>query len=682
VSFREPTLDDRSFQDLVSEARTRVAERCPEWTEHNVSDPGITLIETFAWMTEMLTYRLNRLPERVHLALLDLLDIKLRPPVAASADLRFTLADAVSGAVAIPAHTTEVAAKSLSSAVFRVVKDFTIAPVRLEALAIQRRETGRILTVGTTDGIATPSGTEEAAFSTPPQSGDALYLGFREPLDRLVMRIEVDATQARGVGIRPSDPPLSWLVSGSAAKAEAAGREVHGNAGWVETELLEDTTGGFNLEGRLITLQMPERTVATNIAGQTLHWICCLVTKETRKGLPSPRYTQPPRIHSISARPVGALLRAEAATIDRYEVLGESDGTSGQTFVLRHAPALELGDDDTLQVREPDADPDDWVTWDQTDAFDRSEPTDRHFRFDPALGEVELGPAIRDPVDGWKQHGAVPVKGAQLRMTRYRHGGGVRGTLDAGEIEQLLNPISGVVEVTNPEPTNAGEDVETLAAARLRTAEELRTRYRAVTTEDYEYLAERSPRVARARCLDPAEPRSAIRVFILPDVDLERLAGPLAMDWLVPSDDLLHDVGRYLDARRIVGTSVHVMPVPLRAVTVAVEVEADRLADADRIERAVKQALYRFINPYVGGQGRGWRFGAPLNGGDVHQVVHDVPGVNHVGRLHMYDTDPRTPGKPSPRPAGSRIKLAPNELLCSGIHRVRARRRLDREDDD
>ena len=54
------TLDDRTFQDLVNEARLRITQRCPEWNEHNVSDPGITLIELFAWMTESTIYRLNR----------------------------------------------------------------------------------------------------------------------------------------------------------------------------------------------------------------------------------------------------------------------------------------------------------------------------------------------------------------------------------------------------------------------------------------------------------------------------------------------------------------------------------------------------------------------------------------------------------------------------------------------
>ena len=47
-----PNLDDRRFQDLVDDAKRLVQQKCPEWTDHNVSDPGVTLIETFAWMTD------------------------------------------------------------------------------------------------------------------------------------------------------------------------------------------------------------------------------------------------------------------------------------------------------------------------------------------------------------------------------------------------------------------------------------------------------------------------------------------------------------------------------------------------------------------------------------------------------------------------------------------------------
>ena len=58
-----PNLDDRTFQGLVDEAKRLVQQRCPEWTDHNVSDPGVTLIEAFAQMVDQLIYRLNRVPD-------------------------------------------------------------------------------------------------------------------------------------------------------------------------------------------------------------------------------------------------------------------------------------------------------------------------------------------------------------------------------------------------------------------------------------------------------------------------------------------------------------------------------------------------------------------------------------------------------------------------------------------
>ncbi len=70
-----PNLDDRRFQQLVDEAKRYVQQRCPEWTDHNVSDPGVTLIEVFAQMVDQLVYRLNRVPEKNYLAFLDLLGV-------------------------------------------------------------------------------------------------------------------------------------------------------------------------------------------------------------------------------------------------------------------------------------------------------------------------------------------------------------------------------------------------------------------------------------------------------------------------------------------------------------------------------------------------------------------------------------------------------------------------------
>ena len=57
-------LDDRTFEQLVAEAKRRIPGYTPEWTDLNDSDPGMTLVQLFAWLSEMIIWRLNRVPEK------------------------------------------------------------------------------------------------------------------------------------------------------------------------------------------------------------------------------------------------------------------------------------------------------------------------------------------------------------------------------------------------------------------------------------------------------------------------------------------------------------------------------------------------------------------------------------------------------------------------------------------
>jgi hypothetical protein len=101
-----PNLDDRDFQQLM-EAATRVAAaRCPEWTDRSPGDPGAVLLELFAYLTDTMLYRLNRLPDKAYVAFLNLIGVQLAPPTAASVTLRLQADDKVGeGAVEAPRHT-------------------------------------------------------------------------------------------------------------------------------------------------------------------------------------------------------------------------------------------------------------------------------------------------------------------------------------------------------------------------------------------------------------------------------------------------------------------------------------------------------------------------------------------------------------------------------------------------
>ena len=91
MALTAPNLDVRKFQDIVDDVKRQIGLRCPEWTDHNVSDPGITLIELFAYMTEMMLFRLNQVPERNYIKFLDLIGLSLEMPQPAKTDLRFIL---------------------------------------------------------------------------------------------------------------------------------------------------------------------------------------------------------------------------------------------------------------------------------------------------------------------------------------------------------------------------------------------------------------------------------------------------------------------------------------------------------------------------------------------------------------------------------------------------------------
>src|SRR5581483_1074608 len=88
-----PKLDDRTYADIVAEAMRLIPRYCPDWTDHNPSDPGITILELCAWMTELILFRLNRVPEKNYLAFLDMLGVKLQPAQPARALLTFELVE-------------------------------------------------------------------------------------------------------------------------------------------------------------------------------------------------------------------------------------------------------------------------------------------------------------------------------------------------------------------------------------------------------------------------------------------------------------------------------------------------------------------------------------------------------------------------------------------------------------
>lgn len=639
-----PNLDDRRFQDLVDEAKRRVQQRCPEWTDHNVSDPGVTLIETFAFMVDQLLYRLNRVPDLHYLRFLELIGVQLFPPTAARGDVTFWLSAAQDNDVVVSAgaQVASVRTDAEDPVVFTTERDLRIVPCKL-ARIMTGPATG--LPMDRTDDLLADSGV--ACFGQPPQVGDAVYFGLSTavPFCAVLLRLEC---QTEGVGVDPRNPPWAW--------------EAWDGGGWAACEIDEDSTGGFNKAGDVL-LHLPATHAASVLGRQRAGWLRCRVaTPESGQ----PFYRASPRISSAVASTIGGTVSAVHAEVVHGEVVGISEGVTGQRFPLARRPVVAADEPLVVEVAGGDG----WHEWREVGTFAHSGKDDRHVILDRYAGELVFGPAIREPDGGLAHYGAVPPKGAPIRVPEYRTGGGRRGNVARNVLQAMRDPVPFVSTVTNRRPAGGGVDGESVRDAAIRGPLLLRTRERAVTAEDYEHLArEAAPDAARVRCVPADERSESVRVLVVPAV---AESAELAFVDLMPGPAMLGRISRHLEERRCLGARISVEPPFYQGVTVVAQLQARARTSPEALRDRATRALYGYLDPIRGGpDATGWPFGRPVHSGEVFAVLQKLSGVELVEDVRLFGADPTSGERGG---AVQRLDLPSNALVFSYGHQVRVTR--------
>jgi predicted phage baseplate assembly protein len=386
---------------------------------------------------------------------------------------------------------------------------------------------------------------------------------------------------------------------------------------------------------------------------------------------------------------VGGTAPASNSTTVLYEELGQSDGTPGQVFKLRNAPVLPRRPGETLLIGEQGVPPDELQAWTEVPDFSESRPDDRHFTCDSFNGEIAFGPNILQPDGSTRQHGAIPDKGLTLIFSAYRHGGGTRGNVKESQIRILKSSIPYVAEVFNPRRAEGGQNRETLERAKLRGRSLLRQRDRAVTAEDFEYLARRaSSAVGRARCV-PAGPLHAavsdgentppgvVRVLVVPALSDDVLV-PRPSDLRVPAR-VLGDVKAFLDERRLLTTVLEVGEPTYVYVSTDITLVADPHADPDQVAHRVRERLAVFLHPLRGGpNGDGWPFRRTLSLSDIYAQVQAASGVAFlldakIAVSRLVNRERGLLGAEQVVSNADGVRIADNQLLCTREHRIRVR---------
>ena len=168
-----PKLDDRRWTDLVEEGRALIPVYSPEWTDHNVHDPGITVLELLAWLAETDIFRVDRVPDRNRRKFLSLVGIRPAPPRAARAVLRIGIS--AGNPIVLPAGV-EFTTRSARAVPFRSIEALTLVPGKIDAVQWEDASGFHDVTQAWLNGEAF------LPFGPAPEPGAVFYVGLTDPL--------------------------------------------------------------------------------------------------------------------------------------------------------------------------------------------------------------------------------------------------------------------------------------------------------------------------------------------------------------------------------------------------------------------------------------------------------------------------------------------------------------------
>lgn len=674
MPIRVPSLDDRSYQDLVDEMLARIPAHTPEWTNPVPGDPGRTLVELFAWLTDTLLYRVNLIPERQRLAFLRLLGIQLRAARAARTVVAIGFdAPANTAAQFLPALTRikgPVLFESRGGITVLPVVGETYAkrpltPAEREAMGDKIAQLSRLYPVSNvavpylTTPVFADGRAERDGFDLVQHTVDqSLWYALLAPLETgqpADIAAAVDAVKTT-LGQGPAGGPQQLNIALAPKLSlpgfgENAGERTPIPCTWelstpdpanprgvafLPLTVVSDTTEGLTTDG-VVRLSLPSK--ASFFAP----------SNDVRTDVDAGTGDKPPRLDDTAkARRLVAWLRLRPAVnldslaltwsgvngveIDQRQttaglVVGQGTGQPDQALTLPSG-GVEA-DSFQLQVEEAGLG---FRRWRRVDDLATAGVQEAVYELDAESGTVRFGDGVR---------GRIPARGARFRVEQMRVGGGEAGNVGPGALTQVQPATTPVakLKVLQPLAAQGGRDAESVAEAEKRIPALFRNRDRAVTADDYEQLAFTTPgvRVGRVEVLPRFKPQER-RSDVPGVVSVMALPYRASHDAPYPRVDrpFIESVFKRLADRKPLGTELYVIGceyVPL-AISVGIDNPGGREETRTAVQAALKQ--YLFCLPPGGPQGTGWPLGRTVKRRELEIVISRVEAVTGVYGPHLF----------------------------------------------
>ncbi|HEY0069627.1 MAG TPA: baseplate J/gp47 family protein [Chloroflexia bacterium] len=651
MSIVVPELDNRRYQDLLDEALARIPVYTPEWTNFNKSDPGVTLIEVFAFMVENLLYRANYIPERNRLKFLSLLGLPLHPGATARGVVTFnnergplravTLnagLEVRAGAVpfrtelgvdVLPIETqlyTKRALENPSEAIRQYYKQLyssyigastldTSDPPLYETVLFAPRGSNSIDLSTTIDGslwIALLARAGDRPFTEDRMEeireqlgGRILSLGFipvlsdpnktlppggyAEPQRESLLRYQMPLV--------PPDRMLPLTLSERVPRyqtLEATSQDnVLSGPGIVQITLPGDD--GLRLWSNLDPLEagvgdFPPSLEDTELNERLITWVRVIADAKAQA-----------RFQWVGSNATFVAQRARVTN----ELLPGGTGEPGQLVVLSHRPVIA---DSVLLTVTANGSTETWQRIDdllsagpEVPAPDPRVPQGTPVRTDLPSKVYTLNPESAEIQFGDGTRGARPPFGAVLRVS-YDYSEGNEGNVGTGAVNNSPALPAGI-RVTNPAPTWGGAEPETAADGEKQITRYLQHRDRLVNTGDFETIVRRTPGVSVGRVevlpafnpelalAEPGGAPGAVTLMLIPGYDAANPNAPM------PDRLFMDAVCAYIDSRRLVTTEVFLRPPTYRNVWVSVGISPVARVGLAQVIADVKAAVTAFLSP-------------------------------------------------------------------------------------
>ncbi len=582
-------LDDANFEQLLEKGRSMIPGLAPDWTDHNIHDPGIMLLDLLAYEAEAQIYALSALRRDERIAYARLLGIEPRQPNPAAGLIWPSQPPQPlpqggwllePGTRIVPDHpeapgfVTDLGGGPAGSAWRQILTDARL--VKLETEFGDGRTADQTRVNGKNSATFLPFGPEPAA-------GDSLVLSFEGKLDM------PGADTVLTLGAETPTPTLVEVSPGLPSPLTVTLRDDNGEQGLV---ILRDTTAGLLQSGIIILARPSRRQSGTGFQ---------LVLRS------GGGFLRPPRLRRIAPNVIPVVQRRGYPD---EPIIGND--LPDQTHLLEFKSWI-ADPVFTVVERRPGAADQQWTS---VGDFSKSGPDDRHFTFDPVEGELQFGNGINGMV----------LPGSATISIEYFVSSGTLGNLGSGNAWTLAGLAGAYGQ--NSEACSGGRDADTIEELQIRAIEHLSRREPLVTRDDLADAARALPRLGVARAIElrpsESEPRGTRTLLVVAERDADVTGTPESPPWLKA-------VRQSLAARIPLGQRLRVIAPKYVDIRISARLVLTRTADPAAVARDAEarlMAAFALTNPRE--PTKAWGFGRDVTTTAIKGWLRGITGVAKV----------------------------------------------------